>query len=258
VGKRESERYTKLLAQLSREYGLPSSQMSLVAVVKRAGDVAGEIPKTQVVPVGLPQDMQFEGVFGAPAAGAPRGVLSSPAPARPALRRMISREVTISGRPSNVVGSGKEALSAFLSKNQAANEKPATPEGSIDMKAPQTPDDLLIVLAGMLEPDGGMPGKNEQQRIVSSEAALVFFVAQGNTRNSGPFRVHVDKLLRFLTPERMRKLDASYANLAAGVLEAIGKGRAPKGDWEKYARELAARQEVDQDAFWQDISAPVA
>jgi hypothetical protein len=44
----------------------------------------------------------------------------------------------------------------------------------------------------------------------------------------------------------------------AAVLEAIGKGRTPRGDWQGYAQELAAQQDVDQDAFWQDISAPVA
>jgi len=139
---------------------------------------------------------------------------------------------------------------------QAPHEK--TLDHLTDAKEPQTPDDLLIELAAMLEPDGGMPGKNEQQRIVNSVAALMFFTAQGNTRNSGPFRIHVDKLFRFLAPERLRKLDTSNANLVGSVLEAIGKGRTPKGDWQAYARELATRHEVDQHAFWQDISAPVA
>jgi Ca-activated chloride channel homolog len=255
ASRREGDRYTKLLAQLSREYGLPSSQMSLVAVVKRAGDVAGEIPKTQIVSVGLPQDMQFEGVFvGAAGGGYGAAIRSQPASIPPLSPKPM---VKIRGRLSEAVGAGKDALFSAWHR-RVGHEKSAGSGSPMDMKEPQTPDDLLIVLAGMLEPDGGMPGKNEVQRIVNSVAALAFFVAQGNTKNSGPFRVHVDKLLRFLTAERLQKLDTSCANLVAGVLQAIDQGRTPKGDWQTYAGELAKRHEVNQSAFWQDISAPVA
>lgn len=41
----------------SCEYGLASRVMALVAVVQREADKPGELPKTQVVPVGLPQDL---------------------------------------------------------------------------------------------------------------------------------------------------------------------------------------------------------
>jgi Ca-activated chloride channel family protein len=259
AGKRESERYSKLLAQLSREYGLPSSQMSLVAVVKRATDVSGDIPKTQIVPVGLPQDMEFQGVFAGAAAGGParariRGTLAQPADAPRSL----------------VVGAGVDAASGVIGTKQVPVKvepadafrafmggESATPGRPAEEQKLKTPDDLLIVLAGMLDPDGGMPGKNAQQRLVNSLATLLFFVAQGNTRNSGPFRVHVAKLMRFFTLERLQPLNSPEANLVAGVLQAAGVGRTPRGDWNMYAAELANRQEVDQKAFWQAISAPV-
>ena len=37
--------------------------MALVAVVERAGDRAGDVPKTVVVPVGMPQDTAFGAYF---------------------------------------------------------------------------------------------------------------------------------------------------------------------------------------------------
>jgi len=258
VEKRESSRHSKLLAQLSREYGLPSSQMSLVAVVKRAGDVAGEIPKTQIVPVGLPPDMQFEGVFGV-ALCAPAGAPMTVAPAQ--MARGISLSAPLpppmpqeTGRPliAKVVGAGMDMLSSSLGKRKAAKQAEASEP------VPQTPDDLLMVLAGMLEPDGGMPGFGEEQRILNSVAALLFFVAQGSTRNSGPFRVHVDKLISFLTTDRLHQLNPNDVSLVSSVLREAIKGHAPKGDWNFHASTLASRQDVDRKKFRQELSTPVA
>jgi Ca-activated chloride channel family protein len=52
-----------VLESLSREYGLASRVMALVAVVKREADKPGELPQTRVVPVGLPQDLQMDAYF---------------------------------------------------------------------------------------------------------------------------------------------------------------------------------------------------
>src|SRR6185437_1571287 len=52
------------LLELSERYGLTSSEMSLVAVVERANDQAGDVPKTKLVPVGMPQDTAFGSYFG--------------------------------------------------------------------------------------------------------------------------------------------------------------------------------------------------
>ncbi len=61
--KREAERIKQRLIGLSQAYGLVSRPMALVAVVKRAGDKPGDLPVTRVVPVGLPQDMEWGGYF---------------------------------------------------------------------------------------------------------------------------------------------------------------------------------------------------
>jgi len=79
----------------------------------------------------------------------------------------------------------------------------------VTLTAWQAADDLLMSLAGMLEPDKGMPGNTDELRIVNSLATLLFFYEHGNTATSGTFRVHVVKLLRFLTRERLEQLNPS-------------------------------------------------
>ena len=59
AARREASRADGHLARLSLEYGLASSAVSLVAVVKRAGDVLGGLPKTRIVPVGIPVDEEY-------------------------------------------------------------------------------------------------------------------------------------------------------------------------------------------------------
>jgi hypothetical protein len=61
---RERDRIAARLRSLSEEYQLASREMALVAVVSRQGDKPGEVPLTRVVPVGVPQDTPFDGVFG--------------------------------------------------------------------------------------------------------------------------------------------------------------------------------------------------
>lgn len=65
---------------------------------------------------------------------------------------------------------------------------------------------VLVSLSGMLEPDGGMPGKKHEMRGVNWLAALLSFYKHGNTSTSGTFRMHVEKLLQFLRPERLQRL----------------------------------------------------
>ena len=62
--KRKESRVAARLRELSQTYGLASREMSLVAVVKRAGDRPGELPETRVVPVGMAQDTAFGAYFG--------------------------------------------------------------------------------------------------------------------------------------------------------------------------------------------------
>jgi Ca-activated chloride channel homolog len=239
--KRKQSRVAVQLRNLSEEYGLASREASLVAVVKRAGDRPGELPETKVVPVGMPQDTHFEAYFGAmpfmsrissslpTAAAAPPGQLAfeqllctfgsvdagllPSSPSSPAQNRTPSRPMS-------------RLRKSFARKDEVAIES-AT--------ASETVDDLLMEVAARIEPDGGMPGRDADERASASIVALLAFVSNGHTAKSGAFRSHVERLISFLKtliysmrPERLR--------LIVTVLALVEKGSVPPGEWLNFTK----------------------
>ena len=99
-----------------------------------------------------------------------------------------------------------------------------------------------------------MPGKNEEVRIAHSLIALFSFLAHGSTREAGPFRVHVEKLLQYLSPDRIKRLGYSKADLVSKALERIAAGRPLKGDWLPLARKLAETPSGHVDYFWREVA----
>lgn len=244
--RREGERARERVAEVSREYQLASSEMSLVAVVKRTGDVAGEIPKTRVVAVGVPDELVMSAVVGAmampqsaPRAVASRGLFS--ATATGAFEGASEFVEELRAIPSGI----SSRLRKLLRRDPEAAGEAAAPTGSAE--------DVLVGLAGKLEPDGGMPGKTMEQRIAKSLVALLCFVAQGNSSHSGAFRMHVAKLQQFLSAERLKQLDAASADRAARTLEAIRKGQTLKGDWLETGKKLAGKDTMDVDEIWRQL-----
>jgi hypothetical protein len=65
-------------------------------------------------------------------------------------------------------------------------------------EAPDIESDKLVAFAGRLLPDGGMPGKTPEERAVQSLVFLVALLAFGHMSRTGPFRLHVRKLVTFL------------------------------------------------------------
>ncbi|MGA2095251.1 MAG: VWA domain-containing protein [Candidatus Acidiferrum sp.] len=245
AARREGSRANEQLLQLSREYALASSEMALVAVVKRTGDVAGEIPKTMIVPVGLPAGM-VEDLLSPPplamAATRPLGTGSYAVTAPPGGAYPTTPDTTTASSPSSIIGR-LFRRKAVPQKRLKRHEPPS-----------QSTDDVLVALAGMLEPDGGLPGKTAELRIANSLAALCCFVSQGSTSGSGPFRVHVAKLLKFLSPEQLKRLNATIAQDVARLSEKIAAGKSPNGDWLPHARKLAESKPLDLEAFWHQLT----
>jgi len=255
--KRELSRVERRLRQLSLEYGLASSQMSLVAVVKRSGDVKDQIPSTRVVPVGMPADTEFASVFGRKmacdflasarlfdaadgSAQAPQASSESFAVTREGIRQIEAEALRKLRHPSR---SGR--LQAFVQGVFGSQE--VTPA------EPQTADDLLVSLSCMLEPDGGMPGKKHELRIVNSLAALLFFYERDNTAASGIFRMHVEKLLQFLMPQRLKKLKTKHERAALQALELIKAGRTVPGFWEEFVKPIVKGERFDVLHFWAKV-----
>jgi len=302
AARREASRVAERLAQLSLEFGLASSEAALVAVVKRAGDVAGEIPKTQVVVVGMPEDTPFSAVFGDRCITGPmtlslgtrllklreekklsQGDIEN-------LRCYISRVENLHacGASNGALG-GHGFLSgvSFLMREAARDikailKKPArllrrdSPVQSLRIESPQPTlqlqgllqgaEELLVTLAGLLEADGGMPGDTEELRLASSLAAALCFVQEGTTPRTGPFRVHVDRLLGFLKARALEALGRERAALVLSVLKQIEAGAVPKGDWQLHARRLAAApgsgmrigRGVAGERFWSDLASTMS
>jgi len=255
--KRELSRVERRLRELSLEYGLASSQLSLVAVVKRRGDVKDQIPSTRIVPVGMPADMEFSSIFGRSMVTDLMS-LSCDQAARAVLYNDNAGSRKIGSKASGKLEhpSGSKKLRAFLEgmfDEPVFDGMPATAPAEA-----QTTDDLLVSLAGMLEPDKGMPGKKDELRIVNSLAALLFFYEHGNTATSGTFRVHVVKLLRFLTPERLKQLKAREESAARRVLELLRAGRPVPGSWEQFVLQIVKAKRFDVSDFWTKVERALA
>jgi len=233
IAKRQQSRVAARLIELSREYGLASREMSLVAVVKRAGDRPGELPETRVVPVGMPQDTQFGAYFKPAATGgfavpAPMQAMPPsfpyvpppgsppPAPARPMPMMAASTP------PVGAAGAPGMFTRFVRSLHLKTEHAPAAQQVESD-------DDKLLDMAAQLEPDGGMPGKDFEERLARTVAAVLAFVAAGHTLASGAFRSHVGRLVDFL-----RKANESTRIEIA--LNAASTGKVPRGDWLGLAR----------------------
>jgi Ca-activated chloride channel homolog len=224
--KRKQNRVASRLLELSQTYGLASREMSLVAVVKRAGDRTGELPETRVVPLGTAQDTLFGAYFvGARAASPTDSTMIFGAPS--GFSDMLLATVL------------DDAISPDAYKTAGETQGP---EGSRLMRmfkrgrpsaAPSTPDDILLDLASRMDSDGGMPGMDRESRAMATVIAVLAFLSQGHTTEQGAFRSHVARLVSFL--KSLTGLSSHHQRTVAAVIELAHKGTAPAGEWIKLA-----------------------
>ena len=185
------------LEALSRQYGLASRVMALVAVVNRESDRAGELPQTKVVPVGMPLDLHGDVYFGEAASiggpaftlhcedQAPETLASEP----PFFRRLFS--------------------------------KPPKDDIALAMAPPpESEEDLLLEDASRLEADGGMPGDSAEERFTASLDLLERLINHGSTPAKGPFRHHVRRLLDFLNDAVLSEEQIERLAEVVGLIEA--------------------------------------
>jgi Ca-activated chloride channel family protein len=221
AAKREEGRVSARLEALSQSLGLASRRMALVAVVERAGDRPGEIPVTRIVPVGMPQDTGMAAYFGTPLAAMAAPMMTPDATPRFALRRKVSAF----------------GVRQVLARAPAPARFEAD-EGAALTVPPSGPEDLLLDLAGMIQADGGVPGRGEEDRTLATLLALLCFHAEGNTASRGTFRTHVRRLIQFL--ERH-----ASDPLVRDVLARIKQGGDLPGGWAAAAEPLRHGQSPD-------------
>jgi Ca-activated chloride channel family protein len=242
AGKREENRVGDRLEALSQALGLASRRMALVAVVERAGDQPGEIPQTRIVPVGMPQDTAMGAYFLPRATALARMALGAPtyagaagmSPPASAARRMDE--------------GARHLFSTIMGKRRPAADYEAA---AMPSAVPSGPEDLLLDLAGRMQADGGMPGRQEEERIWATLVALLCFIAEGHTASSGAFRSHVGRLIAFLDSR------ASDPQLRE-ALARIRKGGSLPGDWAELADPLRMGKSLDTNRARQAISQALA
>jgi Ca-activated chloride channel family protein len=234
LANRERERMERALEALSTTYGLASRRMALVAVIARTGDRVGEVPKTEVVPVGMPQDVSFDAYFGGASAGAVFSCLSAP----------VTGAVRSRAKAKRAAPSGTQVF--FASVFDAHD--------SVDLledAGPITNDDILMDLACRLQPDGGLPGKDDQERLLHSLVLLAVLLSAGHTPRQGALRTHVARLVAYL--ESLRA--GPHANAVQALLDCAGSGTPLPGDWWPLARQLHAGHRLDASAVWDALTA---
>ena len=243
AAKIEATRLSKALEKLSVKYGLASRAMALVAVVKRQSDKAGEVPKTMVMPVGMPQDTEFGAYFRHQRAGT--RALFCIARSAPCSPLSESTQPMFSSREAWIERSR-------LNVKIASPKKPGLFQ-RLFLKRPKRPesiDDIMLQLASCIKSDGGMPGQDEEERWVSTATVLLCFLAEGQTVKSGVFRVHLQKLIGFLKVATSTVTDERKQQLVA----LVEKETHLPGNWQERARALAAGDRSANRGFWQEVS----
>jgi hypothetical protein len=224
IEKRRQSRVAARLLQLSQTYGLASREMSLVAVVTRQGDRAGELPETRVVPVGMAQDTAFGAYFPPPPMAMPSIALAA--------ARMTSLPVNAMESIESAMMLPKTAASRFRSlfrRRELAAEASAGTSHPADAA-----EDVLLALASRMDSDGGMPGEDRESRAGATVIALLAFLSQGHTLTAGAFRSHVARLVSFL--KSLAGLSDRQQRIVAAAIEMAQKGTAPAGEWITLAR----------------------
>jgi Ca-activated chloride channel family protein len=233
--KRLASRIEQMLKKASEEYGLSSQVMSLVAVVKREGDIEGELPQTRVIPVGMPQDTAFDSYF---VSG------TGMAPMKPACNKHFlhaaHQEVFLECCQERMREmddvcdydlSDSASLDDVLLHSEPDDEVPDMMDASSGFEQEDATEiaDRLVDLATLLEPDGGMPGDNPEERLLASLLALLAFHTEGHTPDRGPFAPHMKRLLAYLKQADLSPLSEDQGNIVTRVVKAVeGKGRVPK------------------------------
>ena len=228
--KRTNSRLNSALEKLSREYGLASQAMSLVTVVERKGDKAGKVPETRIVPVGMPQDVEMGSYFQSSI------VCCSISPPR--------------GKSAVVMESWD---SSFISPDMKRKGKAKIPDQVTGM-------DLAVQLAGLIQADGGMPGRDEQERLASSLIAILTLIDLWGREGVGPLNAQIERLAEYVKKTNRSTLTSErqiIANdvwkLADSFLVMPGTTTPASCPWDESARKCVLLAQGTPDQGWAEL-----
>jgi hypothetical protein len=259
---KEAGRWEEYVTRLSEKYSLASRMMALVAVMERAGDQAGAPPRTQVVSTGLPQDMEFGGIFPAASAAphfqaaAQASIAADMAMADVDFERPMRwmRELELDMEEATSALNSLKSMRAFkmaYEKYDISTDSEAKPEVSHK----KDDFDLLLDLSIRLQNDGGMPGSTMRDRILATLLTLLAFLSHGHDEHHGSFRVHVQRLLKFL--EAQDPLPLTGDELIAGkeARAATRAGKPVQGNWLELATHVVSETKGAAERAWDALIA---
>jgi Ca-activated chloride channel family protein len=225
---RQVTRMEALLEKLSGEYGLASRVMALVAVVERKGDKVGKVPETRIVPVGMPPEEAPETYF----------CTSQSAPSMKYSSRCCSiAEPTV-----------------------CASSPPPDVFNYSDVSDRKRVDDVdtAFNLAGMIEADGGMPGRDEQERLAATLITMLTLVQICDEAGPELFMPQLERLTEYvrnvsharLSPERC----SVVVNQVLAIVDSYVKGakqvKSVSADWCDVARRYVLVQKDQSTQAW--------
>ncbi len=210
LGRRSASREDRLVEALSLEYGLASRCTALVAVVTREGDSCGELPQTQVVPVGMPEDTSFGAYFAHP----------QPALAQGAVRLAKASPKGFRGFDDIVAQDAEVTFSAQREDNTLMGPPFADRLDASEGLSSRL-DDRLMEIAAAIEPDGGLPGSKLEDRILATVLALIAFLDEGSNLSQGTFSEHVKRLAAFLEHQDLSRLRRGRKAVVTAVLAQV-------------------------------------
>ena len=115
--------------------------------------------------------------------------------------------------------------------------------------------DPLVDLAARLEPDGGMPGDTPDFRLLATVLALLAFGAAGHWASSGPFRVHLRRMLDFVDRFPVADLPNEQRTGLEKGLDAVRHERVIAGPWMDVLRDVLRKPDRHARKAWETLIA---
>jgi hypothetical protein len=230
--RRQMKRIEERIRKLSEEFQLASRQMALVAVVEREGDRAGTLPKTHVVPVGVPEDVEFDSYFGT-LGGGDLLRMTRGAPAVSLSKSLDFLACSMESEPAAPqTGRMRRILSSIPSLDEELVESPFEDTNP------------LVELATLIESDGGMPGDSLAERVKRTLLALICFRTEETVNRSGIFKRHSQRLLSFIQGLDLNQITEKLRDLCSKSLELIEQPDLNWEHWPEVAEKLASGDQL--------------
>ena len=98
-----------------------------------------------------------------------------------------------------------------------------------------------------------MRSNNDDVRLSFTLIALLCFLAEGHTAQSGTFRSHVDRLLTFLKNYPTAKLADDRRKILSAIIALVESGRSLPGNWFLTAKAFLEKRPRPSGELWKQL-----